>query len=116
MSREQNIATVKQLYADVATSNLNGVLNILTDDIRWEPPFVPDIHHTRLRYGKNEVKDCISEMAAEITYAQVTPQTLYADNDAVIVKGFFEGRANNTGKPFASDWVHIWRFRDDRIC
>jgi ketosteroid isomerase-like protein len=116
MDREQNIATVKQLYADVATRNLDGVFNVLTNDIRWEPPFVPEIHHTRLRNGKTEVKDWITEMAAEVFYALFTPQTIYADNDAVIVKGFFEGKANNTGKPFESDWVHIWRFRDDKIC
>jgi ketosteroid isomerase-like protein len=116
MNKENSIATVKQLYADVVAKNLDGVFNSLTEDIRWEPPFAPEIHHTKLRNGKSEVKDWVMEMAAEVTYTQVTPQAIYADNDAVIVKGFFQGKANNTGKPFKSDWVHIWKFRDDKIC
>ena len=116
MSKEQNIATVKQLYADVVAKNLEGVFNALTDDIRWEPPFVPELHHTRLQRGKDGVKNWVIEMATEVTYSQVVPQAIYADGDAVIVKGHFEGTANSTGKSFQSDWVHLWTFRDDKIC
>ena len=115
MNNEKHVATVKQLYADVVAKNLNGVFDSLTDDIKWEPPFTSEIHHTKPRTGKSEVKDWIIEMAGELTYSQVLPQAIYADNDAVIVKGFFEGQANNTGRSFQSDWVHIWKFRGDKI-
>jgi ketosteroid isomerase-like protein len=116
MENEKNINTVKQLYADVVARNLQGVLNILTDDIRWEPPFVPELHHTKLQKGKDGVTNWVIEMANEVTYSQVIPQGIYADGDAVIVKGHFEGTANSTGKSFQSDWVHLWIFRGDKIC
>ena len=115
MNKEKNVETVKQVYADIVAKNLEGVFNSMTDDIKWEPPFTPEISHTKPRTGKNEIKDWIIEMAAEVTYNQVVPQAIYADDDAVIVKGFFEGRANHTGKPFQSDWVHIWKLRDGKI-
>jgi len=115
MNNEKNIAIVKLIYADVMDKNLEGFLASLTDDIIPEPPFVFEIPHTRLRTGKSEVKDWVIEMASEVTYSQVTHHAIYADNDAVIVKGFFEGKANNSGKPFESDWVHIWKFREDKI-
>lgn len=116
MDNQKHIATVKQLYANVAAKNLPGVFDALTDDIRWEPPFTPAIPHTKSQSGKEGVKEWVIGMAAEVNYSQVTPQAIYADGDAVIVKGFFEGTANATGKPFQSDWVHIWKFRDDKIC
>jgi ketosteroid isomerase-like protein len=116
MDAAKNIETVKQLYASVGAKNLEGVLNALTDDIRWQPPFVAEIPHTKLRIGKAEVTNFVIEMAAEVTYTQFMPQEYYADNDAVVVKGFFEGTANHTGKSFESDWVHIWKFRGDKIC
>ncbi len=116
MDREKNINMVKQVYANVAAKNLEGVFKSLTDDIRWEPPFTPEIHHTKPRTGKNGVKDWVIEMAGEVSYSQVTPKAIYADQDAVIVQGFFEGKANATGKPFQSEWVHIWKFRGDKIC
>jgi uncharacterized protein len=115
MSNEKNIAIVKQIYADVVAKNLEGFLAVLTDDIQWIPPFVPIIQHTKPRNGKKEVTDWVIEMAGEVTYTQVTPHDIYADNNAVIVKGFFEGKSNTTDKPFQSDWVHIWKFRDDKI-
>lgn len=114
--KDQNIATVKQLYADVVAKNLEGVFNVLTDDIRWEPPYVPELHHTKLQRGKEGVKDWVIAMTKEVTYANVTPHAIYADEDAVVVKGHFEGTANITGKTFESDWVHLWKFRGDKIC
>ncbi|MFI5187721.1 MAG: nuclear transport factor 2 family protein [Chitinophagales bacterium] len=116
MDKEKNIETVNQLYANVGAKNLEGVLNSLTDDIRWEPPFVAEIPHTKLRNGKNEVTNFVIEMAAEVSFNQFMPQEIYADKDTVIVKGFFEGTANHTGKTFESDWVHIWKFRGNKIC
>lgn len=116
MEKEQSIAIVKQIYADVVAKNLEGVFQSLTDDIIWEPPYTPHIPHTKIRKGKSGVKDWVIEMAGEVSYTQVVPQAIYADTDAVIVKGFFEGKANETGKPFQSDWVHIWKFREEKIC
>lgn len=115
MDNQKNIQTVKQIYADVVAKNLEGVFNSLTDDIKWEPPYTPAIAHTKPRTGKGGVKDWVIEMAGEVSYTQVAPQAIYADNDAVIVKGYFEGKSNATGKPFDSDWVHIWKFRDDKV-
>lgn len=115
MDNKKNIAIVRQIYADVGAKNLKGFLASLTDDIEWVPPFVSVIHHTKPRNGKKEVTDWVIEMAGEVTYSQVTPYDIYADNNAMIVKGFFEGKSNATGRPFQSDWVHIWKFRDDKI-
>ena len=116
MDKEKAIATVKQIYADVAAKNLEAVLSSLTDDIKWEPPYTPDIPHTKIRSGKDGVKEWVIEMASEVSYTQVVPQAIYADADTVIVKGFFDGKANNTGKPFHSDWIHLWEFRNGKVC
>jgi ketosteroid isomerase-like protein len=116
MSNLRNIETIKQLYADVAAKNLEGVLKSLTEDIKWAPPFVPEIPHTKLRNGKNEVTNFVIEMAAEVSYSQFLPQEIYADTDTVIVKGFFEGKSNHSGKSFSSDWIHLWKFRGEKIC
>jgi len=115
MENQRNIQTVKQLYADVVAKNLEGVFNSLTDDIEWKPPYTAEIPHTKLYTGKSGVKDWVIAMATDVTYSQVTPHAIYADTDVVIVNGVFEGTANATGKPFKSDWVHIWKFRDDKI-
>ena len=116
MNNSNIIELIQQVYANVSAKNLPGVLDALTDDIKWQPPYVAAIPHTKSRSGKNEVKDFVIEMAGEVTYTQFLPQEYYADKDTVIVKGFFEGQANHTGKSFESEWVHIWKFRGSKIC
>ena len=116
MNRETNINTIKQVYADFGARNFKAVLDVLTDDIKWEPPLVPERPYNNLRTGKSEVEAWMKEMATDVTYTKEIPQAIYADNDVVIVKGFFAGMANTTGKSFESDFIHLWKFREDKIC
>jgi ketosteroid isomerase-like protein len=55
------------------------------------------------------------EVGSTVSFTQFVLQEFYADNDAVIVKGFFAGKANVTGKAFESDWMMIWKFRGGKI-
>lgn len=55
------------------------------------------------------------ELGSTLSLTEFAPQEFYADNNAVIVKGYFAGTAIGTGKPFASDWVQIWKLRGDKI-
>lgn len=98
MEKEKNIQTIQHLYANVGRKSLPGVLESLTDDILWEPPFTDEIPHTKLRIGKHKVTNFVIEMAAEVTYTEFVPQDFLADGDTVIVKGFFKGHANHSGK------------------
>ena len=115
MEKEKNVQTVQQIYADFGTGNVEGILNSLTDDISWNDPGYPGIPYAKKRNGKNEVMNFFIEMGSTVSFTQFAPQEFYADADSVIVKGSFAGKANGTGKTFASDWVMIWKFRGDKI-
>ena len=116
MEKEKQIQTVQQVYADFGKQNVEGVLNSLTDDISWVDPGSPGIPYAKKRDGKKEVMSFFMEMGGTVSFSEFAPHEFYADNDTVIVKGFFAGKAIATGKSFASDWVMIWKFRGDKIC
>ena len=116
MEKEKQIQTVQQVYADFGKQNVEGVLNSLTDDISWVDPGSPGIPYAKKRDGKKEVMSFFMEMGGTVSFSEFAPHEFYADNDAVIVKSFFAGKAIATGKSFASDWVMIWKFRGDKIC
>src|SRR5882672_11007889 len=105
MEKGKSIQIVQQVYADFGNQNVEGVLNSLTDDISWNDPGSPGIPYGKKRNGKKEVMSFFIEMGSTVTFTEFAPQEFYADNDAVIVKGFFAGNAIATGKSFASDWV-----------
>ena len=115
MERENNIQTVQQIYADFGEQNVEGVLNALTEDVIWNDGDRPDIPYTKKRNGKNEVMNFFMELGSTVAFTEFAPKEFYADNDAVIVKGSFVGKAIATGKSFASDWVHILKFRGNKI-
>ncbi len=115
MEKEKSIKTVQQVYMDFGNQNVEGVLNSLTDDISWNDPGSPDIPYAKNRNGKKEVMSFFMEMGSTVSFSQFMPKEFYYDNEAVIVKGSFAGKANGTGKPFDSDWMMIWKFRGDKI-
>lgn len=115
MANEKNTQMVQQIYADFGKQNVEGVLNSLTDDISWNDAGYPGIPYSKKRNGKKEVMSFFMELGSTVSFTEFAPQEFYADNDAVIVKGFFGGKAIGTGKSFASDWIQIWKFRGDKI-
>jgi ketosteroid isomerase-like protein len=110
-----NVQTIQQIYADFGKQNIEGVLNSLTDDISWSDPGFPEVPYAKQRHGKNETMSFFVEMGGTVSFTEFNPQEFYADKNAVIVKGFFAGKANGTGKTFASDWVMIWKLRGDKV-
>jgi len=54
-------------------------------------------------------------MASTVAFTHFKPQEIYSDLDAVIFKGYFSGNSIATKKPFESDWVMIWKVRDNKI-
>jgi len=87
----------------------------MTDDISWNYGGYPDLPYAKKRIDKNEVMSFFMELGSTIAFTEFAPQEFYADNDAVIVKGSFAGKAISTGTSFTSDWVHILKFRGDKI-
>ncbi|MEP7197819.1 MAG: nuclear transport factor 2 family protein [Saprospiraceae bacterium] len=115
MEKEKCINTVQQIYADFGAGNVEGVLNSLTEDISWNDPGSPDIPYAKKRNGKKEVMNFFMEMGGTVSFTEFAPQEFYADNNAVVVKGFFAGKANGTGKNFESEWIMIWKFKGDKV-
>ena len=115
MTNKKNIQTVQQVYADFGNQNVEGVLNAFTDDVIWNDGNKLEIPYSKIRNGKNETMSFFKELGSTLDFTEFTPQEFYADNDAVIVKGSFAGKAIATEKSFASEWVHIWKFRADKI-
>lgn len=110
-----NIEIVQQCYAEFGNGNIPGILNLLSDDVKWVDPGAPDIPFAGTRTGKEAVSGFFTDMAATVTFTHFEPQHFYSDGNAVFVKGIFTGTANNTGKTFDSDWAMLWEVIDGKV-
>ena len=109
------IETVQQCYTEFGKGNPQGVLNLLTDDVTWIDPGYPQIHYAGKRAGKNEVMNFFIEMNKAVTFTRFEPQQFINDGNEVVVKGYFTGKSNETGKTFETEWVMIWEVVDEKV-
>ena len=109
------IQTVQQVYAEFGKGNVQGVLALLTSDITWTDPGYPEIPYAGKRKGKEEVMNFFMEMGKTVSFTHFEPQQFLNDGNNVVVKGFFTGKGNNTGKTFESEWVMIWEVENGQI-
>ena len=48
-------------------------------------------------------------------FTDFSPRDYYAVDERVFVLGHYAGSIKNTGKPFASDWIHIFTIRNGKV-
>ena len=112
---ENKIQTVQQIYGEFGKGNVEGVLNLLHDDVSWSDPGYPEITYAAQRNGKNEVMNFFIEMNNTVSFTQFEPRQFLNDGNFVVVKGLFAGKGNATGKTFESDWAMIWEVVDGKV-
>ncbi len=65
--------------------------------------------------GADGVRRWLQVLNETMAYERFEPLEFYADGDTVIEVIAAGGRARSTGRPFASEVVRIWSFRDGKV-
>ncbi len=112
---KNKIQTVQDVYAEFGKGNPQGVLNLLMNDVTWTDPGYPEIPYAGKRKGKNEVMNFFMEMGKTVSFTAFEQQQFMNDGNNVVVKGFFAGKSNTTGKTFESEWVMIWEVENGLV-
>ncbi len=55
------------------------------------------------------------EMGKTISFTRFEPTQFLSDGDFVIVKGYFAGKGNTTGKTCETEWIMLWEIADDKV-
>ena len=111
-----NQSVVQRAYDYFAKGDLNGLLDMLTDDVRWStvgPAVVSPFFGERTgRDGAAEYFRSLSEIV-EIT--RISPNRFLTDGDTVVVLGHSDGVSRRVGEPTRAQWVHVFTVRGDQI-
>ena len=111
----KKVAVVQQVYTEFGKGNVQGVLDLLTDDILWIDPGFPDIPYAGKRTGKAEVTDFFMKMGSTVEFTRFEPQLFVNEGNYVVVKGFFTGKNRATQKSFETEWMMIWEVVEGKI-
>lgn len=117
MSAEQNIETVKEIYAAFGSGDVQAILDRVTDDVDWStdaaivsaPWYGP-------RRGKAEVPSFFEAIAKTGPVTEFTVISI-AGNDDGDVHAFirYAFTVTATAKEVQMNLHHYWRFEDGKI-
>src|ERR1700752_72962 len=116
MSEQANVRTLIDAYSSFKTGDIEGVLEVLTDDVEWITPGTPHLMPVAgKRRGRQEVAEFFSTLNEQEDVELFEPLEYIAQGDKVVVLIKYRGRVRTTGKTVESDLVHLFTFADGRI-
>lgn len=115
MSEQENTAIVEQAYNNFKTGDIQSLIDQMSDDVTWQLPEIEDVPLAGKRTGREGVKDFFAILARDQDVVAFEPREFVAEGDKVISLGNYKWRVKDTGRDFASDFVHIFTIRDGKI-
>ena len=112
---QTNVQIIQQAFADFASGNIEGILNICTDDVLWTGLDNPMVPIAGTFNGRKELINFFTNLTDHVDYSYFEPKEFLSDKDAVIVLGHQTAKVKSTGKSFDHDWCMIFRLRDSKI-
>jgi ketosteroid isomerase-like protein len=111
-----NIAFVQSLYAAFNRGDIAAIIAGLTPDVDWK------VNGSRQDYpllgswkGPSEVRAFFEGVAQHQEVKSFMPREFFASGDHVFVLGHYDWIVRKTGRPVASDWVHVMTLRDGKV-
>jgi ketosteroid isomerase-like protein len=113
---QTNVAFIQSMYAAFGKGDIGTILSGVTPDIDWAcngrasdfPTFGP-------HEGPNGVNDFFKKVAEHVNFSEFSPNEFYADGDRVFVLGHYALTAKKTGKTMASEWCHVFTFKNGKV-
>lgn len=116
MTPDKFSSMVDRFYTAFQAGKLDEVAQVITDDFVVDLPVLEHVHLDPEYRGLEGFKKLLADRSKQnIDYTLFREQERMVDATRVAVFGRTEGTAGSMGKPFAHDWVHLFRFRGERI-
>ncbi|MEO8647697.1 MAG: nuclear transport factor 2 family protein [Acidobacteriota bacterium] len=115
MSVGSNIDVVRSAYESFGSGNIPGLLETMSDDIKWTVPDIENASFSGPRQGKDALTEFFKLLAEEEDITRFEPLEFIAQDEKVVVIGETAATVRATGNSYETDWVHVMHLRDGRI-
>jgi len=115
MKEASNIKLVQQGYEKFGSGDIPGLLSLFWNGIQWNTPKVENAIFSGERDGLDAVKEFFAQMIDAEEFTRFEPLEFIAQDDKVVVLGEFAGTVKETGRSYETEWVHVFRIRDEKI-
>ena len=115
MSEQDNAAIVQQAYDNFKSGNIEGLLDLLSDDVTWQLPEMENVPFGGRRTGRAAVGEFFALVGANQDSLRFDPRETVAQGDKVVSLGQYEWRVKATSREFSGDFAHVFTIRDGQV-
>lgn len=112
---EDNLDVVRRGYEAFGRGDINALLDLFDEQIRWVTPGPPELATSGTRTGRQEVGAFFGSVNEVFDIQRFEPKEFIAQGDRVVVLGDETSRVRATGKTLELDWVHTFTLRNGKV-
>ncbi len=109
------VSIIQELYAAFGRGDVPGILNHIASDVDFEFVGSPALVYAGNRRNHEQVADFFASVAKADDIHAFEPREFIAGGDHVTVLGWEKSTAIDTGKPFESEWAHVFTVKDGKV-
>lgn len=110
-----NTEIVQEGYSKFGSGDIEGLLNLFSEDIEWTTPQTEGSPIGGTYNGHNEVGEFFKLLSESEDITHFEPTEFIADGEKVVVLGSNTATVKETGRSYTTDWVHIFTVKDGKI-
>ena len=115
MSEQDNIAVVQKAYNNFKGGNIQGLLDLLPDNVTWHLPEIEGVPFAGKHTGREAVREFFVGVGANQETLEFAPHEFVAQGDKVVSLGHYRWVVKSTGQEYSSDFAHVFAVRDGKI-
>ena len=114
---DQNVQVVQGAYAAFGRGDVQGLLDVVSDDVDWHGVNGAD---SLIPWGtrvtdKAGVASFFKELDAACEFQTFEPREFFSQGDKVVALGYYLGRSKETGRTFSSEWAMVFTVRNGKV-
>lgn len=106
---------VQRVYEAFGRRDIPGLLELVADRVDWECVGPSSVAYTGRRRTRDEVAKFFADIPKSDDIHVFEPREYLEAGDHVTVLGWERSTALDTGKPFETEWVHVFTVKDGKV-
>jgi uncharacterized protein len=112
---EDNLDVVRRGYDAFGRGDINALLELFDEQIRWVTPGPPELATSGQRTGRQAVAEFFGTVNEVFDIQRFQPKEFIAQGDRIVVLGDETSRLKATNKMIELDWVHVFTMRNGKV-
>jgi uncharacterized protein len=115
MNEQQNIEIVKRGYEAFGRGDINGLVELCTENVEWASSGPSEMPTAGVRRGREQVAQFFKAVDQLFEIQRFEPKQFIAQGEQVVVLGGDTAKVKATGKVLTEEWAHAFTIRDGKI-